>query len=61
MTRGRYYSSVMPVAGIVYAMAVIVLPHHGMVAVIGAMCFALIAVCGIAFGGWSPGRQRQRR
>jgi hypothetical protein len=46
MTRGRYYSSVMPVAGILYVIALIVLPHHGTVAVVGAMCFALIAVAG---------------
>jgi H+/gluconate symporter-like permease len=51
MTRGRFYSSVMPIAGILYALAIIVLPHPGTVAIVGAFCFALIAVCGTLFVG----------
>ena len=46
LTLGRYYASAMPIAGILYAIALVALPHRGTVAVVGAMLFALIAVSG---------------
>jgi hypothetical protein len=45
----------MPIAGILYVMALLVSHHNTTVAAVGAMSFALIAVCGWAF----VGHQRQ--
>ncbi len=50
MTRGRFYSIAMPIAGILYVIALI-LTRNGTVAAVGAMLFAVIAIAGRAFGG----------
>lgn len=52
MTRGRFYSIAMPLAGILYVIALI-LTHNGKVATVGALLFAVIAIAGTAFGGKS--------
>ena len=46
MTIGRYYGSVMPIAGVLYAIALVISHGNGMVATVGALIFALIAVTG---------------
>jgi len=48
MTRGKYYSVAMPLAGILYAIVLIVV-HNSTVTVVGAMLFAVVAVAGSAF------------
>jgi uncharacterized membrane protein YfbV (UPF0208 family) len=45
MNRGRYYATVMPIAAILYAIALAIW-HNGNVAVVGALLFALLAVLG---------------
>ncbi len=50
MTRGRFYSIAMPIAGILYVIALI-LTRNGTVAAVGALLFAVIAIAGRAFGG----------
>lgn len=61
MTRGRYYSVVMPIAAIVYVIVGILV--GGMAWTIGALCIALVAVLGNAFlpsGGRNRNRHRDR-
>jgi len=47
MTRGRYYSVVMPIASILYIIVGILV--GGKAWIIGALCIALVAVLGNAF------------
>lgn len=61
MTRGRYYSSVMPIAGIIYVIVLFATGFNATVVIIGALAFALIAVVGSAvFRAQGGGRQRNR-
>lgn len=61
MTRGRYYSSVMPVAAIVYVIVLFATGFNVTVVVIGALVIAMIAVIGSAiFRGQGGGRHRNR-
>jgi hypothetical protein len=47
MTRGRYYAAVMPIAGILYVIALVVLQDRvANVAVVGALILAILAVIG---------------
>lgn len=48
MTRGRYYATVMPIAGILYALAIVFVHdgYKGSVTLIGAFAFALLGVIG---------------
>lgn len=61
MTRGRYYSSVMPIAGILYVIVLFATGFNATVVIIGALVFALIAVVGSAmFRAQGGGRYRNR-
>lgn len=60
ISQGRYYSTAMPVAAIVYVIVLFATGFNGMVAIIGALVFALIAVVGTAFRAPGAGRQRNR-
>lgn len=60
MTRGQFYSRAMPVAAILYVIALVASGGNGKVAVIGAMCFALIAVIGSAVLRPAEGSGRER-
>lgn len=67
MTRGRYYSTVMPIAGIVYVILLITVKGHH-IAVVGALAFAIIAIAGgfldhddAGKGGRPREERRQRR
>lgn len=61
MTPGRYYSSVMPIAAIIYVIVLFATGFNATVVVIGALVFALIAVIGSAmFRAQGGGRQRNR-
>jgi hypothetical protein len=61
MTRGRYYSSVMPIAGIIYVIVLFATGFNATAVVIGALVFALIAVMGtVIFRAQGGGRQRNR-
>jgi len=47
MTRGRYYAAVMPIAGLLYVIALIVLKDSvPNVAVVGALILGILAVIG---------------
>ncbi len=48
MTRGRYYSSVMPVAGVIYVIAWFATGFDATVAIVGTLVFALIVMVGSA-------------
>lgn len=52
MNQGRFYSIAMPLAGVLYVIALII-TRNGTVAAVGAMPFAVIAILGRAF---RPGR-----
>ncbi len=52
MNQGRFYSIAMPLAGILYVIALII-TRNSTVAVVGALLFAVIAIGGRAF---RPGR-----
>ncbi len=52
MSQGKFYSIAMPLAGVLYAIA-LVITRNSTVAVVGAMLFAVIAIAGRAF---RPGR-----
>ncbi len=61
MTRGRFYSSVMPIAGIIYVIVLFATGFNATVVIIGALVFALIAVVGSAmFRPQGGGRHRNR-
>lgn len=61
MTRGRFYSTVFPIAAILYVIVLVATGYNGKVAVIGALCFALIAIIGTAaLRSAGEGRQRDR-
>ena len=61
ITRGRYYSSVMPIAGIAYLIVLIVTSFNVAVVLIGALVFGLLAVTGSAVvRPQSAGRLRNR-
>ncbi len=61
MTRGRYYRSVMPIAGIIYVIVLFATGFNATAVVIGALVFALIAVMGtVIFRAQGGGRQRNR-
>jgi hypothetical protein len=61
MTRSRFYSTVFPTAAIIYVIVLVATNFNGKVAVIGALCFALIAVLGAAaLRSGDSGRQRDR-
>ncbi len=49
MTRGRFYAVAMPIAALVYVIALLI-THNSTVTVVGAMLFAVIAVAGTAIG-----------
>ncbi len=49
MTRGMYYSVVMPIAGILYVIVGII-AHSGIVWTVGALCVGIVAVAGNAIG-----------
>ncbi len=49
MTSGRFYATVMPIAGILYVIALFV-SRSSQVAFIGAMIFALLGVVGSMIG-----------
>jgi hypothetical protein len=63
MTRGQYYSRVMPVLGILYVIVILVLDHQTKVVTVGALVLALAAVAAPWFTR-SPadgeGRDRRR-
>ena len=48
MTRGKYYSVVMPIAGILYVIVGLIF-HTGIVWTIGAMSLGIVAILGNAF------------
>jgi hypothetical protein len=48
MTRGKYYSVAMPIAGILYVIVGLIF-HTSIVWVVGAMLFAVIAILGSLF------------
>ncbi len=52
MNQGRFYSLAMPLAGVLYVIA-LVITKNSTVAVVGALLFAVIAILGRAF---RPGR-----
>ena len=47
MTRGNYYSVVMPIAGILYVIAGLIF-HAGIIWTIGALLLGIVAVAGNA-------------
>ncbi|MDQ6603278.1 MAG: hypothetical protein M3Z19_11180 [Chloroflexota bacterium] len=47
MTRGKYYSVAMPIAGLVYVI-VGVIAHSGIVWTVGALCMGIVAIAGNA-------------
>lgn len=49
MTSGRFFATVMPIAGILYVIALLV-SRSSQVALIGAMIFALLGVIGSMIG-----------
>ena len=55
MTRGRFYASAFPIAGVLYAIALVISHGNGTVAVVGAMLFAVIAVSGTVISGRNVG------
>lgn len=57
MTPGRYYASVMPVAGIIYAIALVVSHANSVVAAVGALAFLLIAAARRVVVIWSARRR----
>ena len=61
LTAGRYYTTVMPVAGIVYVIVLFLTKFNGTAVLLGALVFALIAILGsTVLRGRSSGRQRNR-
>jgi len=58
MTRGRYYSVVMPIASILYVIVGILV--GGKAWLIGALCLALISVVGNVFVQPRAPRERHR-
>lgn len=60
MTRGQYFSRVMPLAAVAYAIVLILTGASGTVAVVGALFLAAIAVAGTSFIRPDPGSGRQR-
>lgn len=61
MTRNRYYATVLPIAGILYVIALIAINGHH-VATIGALVLAIIAMIGAFLPppGKGEGRDRDR-
>lgn len=51
MTRRRYFSTAMPLAAVLYAIALIVTHGNAAVALVGALLFAVVAFAGTTFGG----------
>lgn len=49
MTRSKYYSVVMPIAGIVYVIVGLI-AHSGIVWTVGALCVGIVAILGNAVG-----------
>ncbi len=49
MTRGKYYSVVTPIAGILYVIAGLIF-HTGLVWTIGALLLGIVAIVGNAIG-----------
>ena len=49
MTRGKYYSVVMPIAGILYVIVGLI-AHSGLVWTVGAMVVGIVAIIGNAVG-----------
>ncbi len=47
MTRGKYYSVAMPIAGILYVIVGLI-THSGIVWTIGALCVGIVAIAGNA-------------
>ena len=61
MTAGRFYTTVMPIAGIAYLILLFVTKFNGAAVLIGALAFAVIAIGGSAMlRGRAGGRQRNR-
>lgn len=59
MTRGRYYSIVMPVWAILYVIGIVAF-HNQTFNIVGALVFALLAVIGTAVVRPEPGAGRER-
>ncbi len=59
-SRGRYYHTVVPIAGIVYVIVLFATGFNRTVVVIGALVLALVAVAGSALRVPGIGRQRNR-
>lgn len=59
MTRGRYYSTVMPIWAILYVIGVVAF-HNRTFDIVGALVFALLAVIGTAVIRSEPGAGRDR-
>ena len=61
MTRNRYWSTVMPIAGIVYVIVLMVVPNGHGVAGIGAMVLAIVALAAFFLPAPVDGRKRDRK
>ncbi len=59
-SRGRYFSTVMPVAAIIYVIVLFLTKFNSTVVIVGALLFALIVVLGSRIRGSATGRQRNR-
>lgn len=59
MTRGRYYSTVMPIWGILYVIGIVAF-HNRTFNIVGALVFALLAIIGVVGIRSEPGVGRQR-
>ena len=62
MTRNRYYTTVVPIAAILYVIAILAL-HGKHVSSIGAMILAIVVLAGAFLRppAGTDGRQRERR
>ncbi len=53
MTRGKYYSVVMPIAGLIFV-ALGIIFHNGTAWVVGALLVGVAGVVGLAFNRHEP-------
>ena len=60
MVRSQYYSILLPVAGIIYVIAMFLLDWNGTAVVVGALILGLIAILGRMVPLGTTGRSRDR-
>lgn len=60
MVRSQYYSILLPVAGIIYVIAMFLLDWDGTAVIVGALILAVIAILGRMVPLGTTGRSRDR-